>query len=313
MIKICYNPSYSRIFSQNRIRLIIAFLWISSFLLVLPPYFGFYGTYEVFNQTKSSGKYYCGLQNSSKSRISPSAFYYTIGFLIPFISIPVSYWRIYSVVRQHQARFQGKNSDSRNYKLFQAIAVIFVSFIICFLPNMIFRGWMSYTAKYEYFRNLVKALMYGNTVVNPIIYFTMNAEYRNAFLRLIASRKRRFSMGTRSGSRGNAAAADVRQPDKDPDTSETHVERSISMTGQEGGFEMSRMSVMKEEDEEPHDEDAVRVTSATQSVRESHGNRLLTTGTILTLLASIVGSLLIFALIADFIEHRLLRTHAHEI
>jgi hypothetical protein len=307
MVKICYNPSYPRIFTENRIRIIIACLWIFSFLLVLPPYFGIYGTYEIFNQTKASGKYYCGLNNSSKSRIAPSALYYTIGFLIPFIAIPVSYWRIYSVVREHQARFQGKNSDSRNYKLFQAIAVIFVSFIICFLPNMIFRGWMSYTTRFEYLRQLVKALMYGNTVVNPIIYFTMNAEYRNAFLRLIAKKKRRFSIGTpRSGSRG---AIDGKRVERDPETSETNMERSHSLTGEEGGFQMSRMSVRNAHDD---DEDERDVRTVTQS-RHSHSNRLLTSPAILTMLASAVGALVIFVLIADFIEHRLLRTHADQI
>ena len=290
MVKICYNPSYSKIFSKNTIRVLIALLWLSSLLLVLPPFFGIYGSYEIFKQTTSSGKFYCGLANTSKSKISPSALYYTIGFFIPFVTIPLSYWRIYSKVREHRAHFKASNSDARSYKLFQTIAVIFVSFVICYLPNLIFRGWMSYTARFKYLRQLVKALMYGNTVLNPIVYFTMNSEYQTAYYRLVDKQKRRFNIGTAPA--GTSRGPESRSTDHDPETAGTPMERS-SDVGQEGGGQPARGTLSG----------ATRMTVMRQADP---------TKNIVMSYTAIVGSLLIFVLIADFIRHRRLPDNVFE-
>lgn len=288
MVKICYNPAYPQIFSRNKIRFIITFLWLSSFLLVLPPIFGIYGTYEIFKQTMSSGIFYCGLSNTSKSKISPSAFYYSIGFFVPFVTITYSYWKIYSKVRQHRAHFRASNSDARNYKLFQTIAVIFVSFVVCYLPNLIFRGWMSYTARFRYLRQLIKALMYANTVLNPIIYFTMNSEYQTAFYRLVDKQKRRLNIGTPQAGPGKGTIS--KSSDQDPETAGTPMDRSSDL-GQEGG-------------------------SQGRSTRTMTGMTILSqsdpTQTLVIIYAAIVGSLLIFVLIADFLRHRRLPDYVFE-
>lgn len=271
MVKICYNPSYSRIFTRNVIRSLIAFLWIFSFVLVLPPVVGFYGTYQIFNTTIAKGTYYCGLANTSHSLVSPSAFYYTIGFFIPFLTFSVSYWKIYQKVKEHRAHFQASNSDARSYKLFQTIAVIFISFIVCYLPNMIFRGWMSYTAKFRYLRQLIKALMYSSAVLNPLIYFTMNSEYQKAFTRLASRTKQRLNIGSKG------APVPTRAPDSKSSDQET-AGTPLDASGCDAGADVvTRMTAIRRPDS-PKD--------------------------IVICYAVLVGFLLICALIADFIRHR---------
>lgn len=284
MVKICYNPSYARIYTKNVIRALIAALWIGSFLLVLPPAVGIYGTYETFEKTKASGKYYCGLANSSQSVISPSSFYYTIGFMVPFFTFSLAYWKIYQKVNEHRAHFRASNSDARSYKLFQTIAVIFVSFIMCYLPNMIFRGWMSYTARFRYLRQLVKALMYSSGVLNPLIYFTMNSEYQNAFKRLASRTRRRLNLG------GNEVVSS-RGPESrssEPETAGTPLDGSNNdphgIEAQEGGV-VTRMTAVRRPDS-PKD--------------------------IVICYSAVVGFLLICALIADFIRHRRIPPEALE-
>jgi hypothetical protein len=249
---------------------------------VVPPFFGLYGSYETFEATKASGKYYCGLANSSKSMISPSAFYYTIGFFVPFLAIPFSYWKIFRKVREHRAHFRASNSDARNYKLFQTITVIFVSFVVCYLPNTIVRGWMPYTARFKYMRQLVKALMYGNTVLNPIIYFTMNTEYQNAYFRMLNKHRKRFNFTAI----GVNKAPDSKSSDQE--TAEIPVERVGDRTN-EGA--VSR------------DQSRTRMTASDQA---------RTTKTLVMSYLAIIGSLLIFCLIADFIRHRRLPPHVLE-
>lgn len=185
MIKICYNPSYYRIFTKTNVRLLIFGSWILSLVIVLPPAFGWYGDYQVFESTKPSGKYYCGLANPDNLPFSPSALLYSIGFFVPFIAILVSYWKIYSRVREHRNHFKSHNSDARSLKLFKTIMIIFIGFLICYLPNLIFRGYVKYTTKYAYLRQLIKLLMFCNTVFNPFVYFVMNNEYRKALFQMM--------------------------------------------------------------------------------------------------------------------------------
>lgn len=186
MVKICHHDVYSRIFSKNRVRCIILCCWIVSLSLSMLPIFSLYGDYQIFQRTKRSGKYYCGVTEMSQYILSPVAFFYTIGFLVPFISIVFSYVKIYLEVQKHRSNFlKSSISNAQSYKLFQTILMIFAGFILCYFPNLILRGWTPYTPKYPYLRQVVKLLLYFNACLNPIIYFTMNQEYRNDFFNYI--------------------------------------------------------------------------------------------------------------------------------
>lgn len=76
---------------------------------------------------------------------------------------------------------------AKDRRLLKMILVIFVSFVICYLPitiNKIFEP-----VARNHFMNLIGyVLIYLTTSINPIIYVVMSSEYRQAYKNLLMCR-----------------------------------------------------------------------------------------------------------------------------
>lgn len=186
LILIGFNKKSDTIFSVNKTRAIIAFCWIFSFGLTLIPLFRLWGQFIIV-----PGTLYCGLMplDGSSSRL----FLLSFGFIHPVITIVITYSLIWLKIRRHDRQFTETVVYRRNFQFFKVILVIFSCFLACYLPNLIQRGFLTYSPKFPYFRKLTAIIMWSNVCINPIIYFAMNREYLKALRRFIRVPERRQS------------------------------------------------------------------------------------------------------------------------
>ncbi|KAI1286329.1 Protein trapped in endoderm-1 [Halotydeus destructor] len=183
LVLIVFHDKYDAIFTRANIRYIIAFLWIFSFALTVPPLTGYWGQFIVLRKSSSL---YCGLLgNPHPDGSSPKTFLYSFGFMVPFVSIIATYGLIWNHIRKHAQHFRSSKQSQRSFRFFKVVMVIFIVFLICYLPNLIMRGIMNYTADSPYLRQVVKLLVYSNAMVNPVIYFALNGDYRTALFTLL--------------------------------------------------------------------------------------------------------------------------------
>ncbi|KAI1301194.1 Protein trapped in endoderm-1 [Halotydeus destructor] len=200
LVLIVYHDKYDAVFSKNNIRFLIAFLWIFSFALTVPPLTGYWGQFIILRKSSSL---YCGLLGKPHPNgPSPKTFLYCFGFTVPFMAIIVTYGLIWNHIRKHAQHFRSSKQSQRSFRFFKVVMVIFLVFLICYVPNLVMRGIMTYSADYPYLRQVVKILVYSNAMVNPVIYFALNRDYRTALFSLfgkqVESTKSKASVSTDS-------------------------------------------------------------------------------------------------------------------
>merc|ERR550534_1962194 len=121
--------------------------------------------------------------------------YFLIGFFIPCIVIVVCYARIFCVVRKsdlrmrgHDAMRNGRGISKRgsDWRLTKMILAVFLSFIICYLPATVIKV-IDRRANYPDAHLISYILIYLSACINPIIYVTMNRQYRRAYNNLFCA------------------------------------------------------------------------------------------------------------------------------
>lgn len=117
--------------------------------------------------------------NSSKIAL------FIIGFALPCIVIVASYATIFWVVHQSHKKLQQHNSGNRykrsEMKITKMVLVIFISFVVCYLPLTIVKVTDS-KVEHAPLHVLSYLLIYLSSCVNPVVYVTMNKQYRVAYL-----------------------------------------------------------------------------------------------------------------------------------
>lgn len=76
---------------------------------------------------------------------------------------------------------------AKDRRLLKMILVIFVSFLICYLPITITKI-IKPIEKYHFWNIISYLLIYLTTCINPIIYVVMSSEYRQAYWNLLMCR-----------------------------------------------------------------------------------------------------------------------------
>lgn len=83
---------------------------------------------------------------------------------------------------------------AKDRRLLKMILVIFVSFVICYLPITINKTFDSIAQ--NHFMNITGYLLiYLTTCINPIIYVVMSSEYRQAYKNLLMCRNGNVRQG----------------------------------------------------------------------------------------------------------------------
>lgn len=206
-VLIAHHHRYDRIYQPRNIALMIAFVWAFSFAILIPPLIRSWGQFGYSPETFS-----CTILRLNGR--SPKKFLFLFGFLLPCIVIVLSYSCIFYRVRQSHrnlAAYSVKEGNSNkkfteDVRLTRLMLIIFVTFIVCFLPLMVtnvFDDGFTYPAVHV----LASVLSYASSCINPLIYAMLNRQYRHAYGRVLGYRRLRglFSGGSAGATATTAA------------------------------------------------------------------------------------------------------------
>jgi len=233
-ILIACHANYSRIYSHLNIFLMIAFVWIFSFGMMVPPLLEIWGTLGLDEQTFS-----CTILKRNDQ--SPKKFLMIFGFLMPCVVIIACYSAIFLKVRQSRKNVQshmknnrtttapttspavnsgnpankngeasGKNTISaalnaaqsaqrrEDIRLTKMMLTIFLCFLVCFLPLMVVNV-ADDGVQFPFLHILASVLAWASAVVNPFIYAFKNRQYQQAFIKILCCREPNTNAPPRGG------------------------------------------------------------------------------------------------------------------
>ncbi|XP_020295051.1 protein trapped in endoderm-1-like [Pseudomyrmex gracilis] len=163
-------------------------IWTGSFLMLLPPLLGIWGTLGLDPATFS-----CTILKKNGS--SPKKFLFVVGFIVPCVVISVSYiciyWRVrrsrknlksHAPERQQSGGFQ-RREDFRVTKL---MLIIFLCFLISFMPLMLMNV-IDDKMKIPILHVVASILSWASAVINPFIYAGTNKLYREAYKQILCA------------------------------------------------------------------------------------------------------------------------------
>lgn len=194
-ILIACHRLYLRCYRTKWIVLQLTFVWIVSFMLLLPPLLGIWGEMGLDEKTFS-----CTILKKNGKSIKKCLF--LVGFLLPCLVIIASYTCIYiKVLRQKQRMISHRefnlnttkdrdlNAKKQNEdtRLTMMMVIIFACFLISFLPLMLANVVDDErNTSYPWLHIIASVMAWASSVINPIIYVASNRNYRHAYLKLFA-------------------------------------------------------------------------------------------------------------------------------
>lgn len=191
--------------TPRKAKMYIVISWVLSFVVVLPPIFG-WGKYGF-----ELGQIQCSLEWPSRDAVDLSygLFFFITTFSIPLVLMAYCFGSILRTVRRNSTRIQnhppvpggvmtkmhrpGKMNIDYSFKTraFTTILILFILFVICGLPftvirfHLLFKGYaksLSYTADV-----VVVLINYLNCTLKPIIYYIRISKFREACLDIMPS------------------------------------------------------------------------------------------------------------------------------
>jgi len=197
-VMIAHHSLYARIYTKKTVAAMVSFTWIFSFALLIPTLCGKWGKFGFDNELKS-----CSITRNSTGSSSAKMSLFLIGFIIPCLAIVICYAGIFWVVRKSDSRMRNhvsvgsqpttssNSSEKRkvtksgsDWRLTKMILAIFLSFIFCYLPTTIIKV-VDRRVSYPDAHTVSYAIIYFSACINPIIYVTMNRQYRQAYKSLL--------------------------------------------------------------------------------------------------------------------------------
>lgn len=132
----------------------------------------------------------CSIKKDANGNSSKTAFF-VLGFALPCIVIVVCYARIFWVVRKSHKKLQGHSSGNKfkrsEMKITKMVLVIFICFVVCYLPITIVKIFDT-DVTHAPLHVLGYLLIYLSSCVNPVVYVTMNKQYRMAYFETLRCR-----------------------------------------------------------------------------------------------------------------------------
>ena len=183
--KVVYPEKYDKIFTTKSIWFIIAFIWTLPLVYGIPPLVGWSG--YVFNP----GKCLCLFQ----FRMNHSYAFFLVGTITTpaLVIICYTYFRVFQAVKLHRNRVWSLHQVRNrlgvdDFKITSAVAVVVVSYIVCYIPATVVNFIEIFTSGFEIplwldFSSFV--LIFVSHANNPIIYGFMSRQYRLSLLELL--------------------------------------------------------------------------------------------------------------------------------
>ncbi|XP_012542853.1 protein trapped in endoderm-1 [Monomorium pharaonis] len=187
-ILISRSDIYNQLYTSCGIILMLIVIWTLSFLMLLPPLLGIWGTLGLDSATFS-----CTILKKNGS--SPKKFLFVLGFIVPCVVISVSYLCIYWRVRRSRKNLEAhatergrgsvggfqRREDSRVTKL---MLTIFLCFLTCFMPLMLMNV-IDDKMRIPILHIVASILAWASAVINPFIYAGTNKLYREAYKQVL--------------------------------------------------------------------------------------------------------------------------------
>ncbi|XP_011868593.1 PREDICTED: protein trapped in endoderm-1 [Vollenhovia emeryi] len=186
-ILISQSDIYSQLYTSRGITLMLIVIWTLSFLMLLPPLLGIWGTLGLDSATFS-----CTILRKNGS--SPKKFLFVLGFIVPCVVISVSYLCIYWRVRQSRKNLEAHAAESgrrsggfqrrEDSRVTRLMLTIFLCFLMCFMPLMLVNV-IDDKMKVPILHVVASVLAWASAVVNPFIYAGTNKLYREAYKQVL--------------------------------------------------------------------------------------------------------------------------------
>lgn len=212
-VLIVHPTSYPKVYTKRNMFIMIVTIWIISFLLLLPPLLGVWGTLGLDPDVGT-----CTILKLNQK--SPKMFLYIFAFGVPSIIFIFCYVRIFFVVRKASRKSQRiedkvasrgisfigrKGLVSKHYRhsemtdtfaehrdrttelrVLRVMLVIFIIFLVCYFPVSFVKIFHK-ESKLHYMNVLGYLGVYFSNIINPVIYIVMSKEYRMAYKELFCS------------------------------------------------------------------------------------------------------------------------------
>lgn len=181
---------HARAYTRLRTAALVAACWTISYGLQLPALCGWWGRIGYDRHVRT-----CTILRDERGH-SPKTALFVVGFAIPCVVIVGCYARIYWCVRASRLRLarhgQGQGlsasaqtSDRRaEWRVTRMVLAIFVCFLVCYLPITLVKV-LDERADYPALHVAGYLLLYASSCLNPLIYVTMNKQYRKAYARAL--------------------------------------------------------------------------------------------------------------------------------
>lgn len=181
-ILIAWPSLYPSIFTKTKVTIYIIGIWAFSYGIQIPTLFGVWGTFGLDEKLGT-----CSIKEDENCR-NPKNLLFFYGFATPCIVIIICYAKIFWVVHQSHKRM-AEHTSSTNYKrsemhITKMVLVIFICFVVCYLPLALVK-LLDSQVTHPPLHVLGYILLYSASCVNPVVYVTMNKQYRQAYLNTI--------------------------------------------------------------------------------------------------------------------------------
>ncbi|KAM7143190.1 histamine H2 receptor isoform 1-T6 [Molossus nigricans] len=115
-----------------------------------------------------------------------------VTFYVPLLVMCITYYRIFKIAREQAKRIHHisswKAATIREHKATVTLATVMGAFIVCWFPYFtvfVYRGLRGDDTVNKTFEAVVLWLGYANSALNPILYATLNRDFRTAYLQLL--------------------------------------------------------------------------------------------------------------------------------
>nr|KAF6480340.1 histamine receptor H2 [Molossus molossus] len=118
-----------------------------------------------------------------------------VTFYVPLLVMCITYYRIFKIAREQAKRIHHisswKAATIREHKATVTLATVMGAFIVCWFPYFtvfVYRGLRGDDTVNKTFEAVVLWLGYANSALNPILYATLNRDFRTAYQQLLHCR-----------------------------------------------------------------------------------------------------------------------------
>ncbi|KAM8953908.1 growth hormone secretagogue receptor type 1-like [Pelodytes ibericus] len=199
-LAICFPLKAKTMITKKRVKLVIILLWVFALLTAGPILFLFGVEHPPGTQPQEAMECKYMEQTAQSGLLQIMTWVSTIYFFMPMFFLTLLYGLICRKLWSNKHDIRGPTSANRgkhHKQTIKMLAVVVVSFVLCWLPFHIGRilfawaGFEEYTL-YEltqYLNLLSMVLFYLSASINPMLYNIMSQKYRAAMTKILNSRQ----------------------------------------------------------------------------------------------------------------------------